>query len=205
MRPDSGAVSSTPHPTHPYKSDLSPQEWRLCSSQLSPLSLSPSDPTEAAAGMSSLQFPGSRAVDRPLASPFWGGGRCFPGRASRGRKVGFASRGGRVCAMSSENPSFRMNLNEYMVTLEKPLGIRFALSSDGKIFVHALKRGVRLLLYSFPKIVTFPCLLPISLCVFPFFLSVGCADCTYFFLLLLFIGNCRCQSGGVAIYIIALL
>lgn len=34
-----------------------------------------------------------------------------------------------------------MNLNEYMVTLEKPLGVRFALSVDGKIFVHALKKG----------------------------------------------------------------
>jgi hypothetical protein len=28
-----------------------------------------------------------------------------------------------------------------MVTLDKPLGIRFALSLDGKIFVHALKKG----------------------------------------------------------------
>lgn len=37
---------------------------------------------------------------------------------------------------------YKMNLNEYMVTLEKPLGIRFALSVDGKIFVHSLKRGV---------------------------------------------------------------
>ncbi|KAM3761449.1 hypothetical protein ACB098_01G269100 [Castanea mollissima] len=34
-----------------------------------------------------------------------------------------------------------MNLNEYMVTLEKPLGIRFALSVHGKVFVHALKKG----------------------------------------------------------------
>jgi hypothetical protein len=48
-----------------------------------------------------------------------------------------------VLAMSGgSSPSFKMNLNEYMVTLEKPLGIRFALSVDGKIFVHALKRGV---------------------------------------------------------------
>lgn len=37
--------------------------------------------------------------------------------------------------------SYKMNLNEYMVTLEKPLGIRFALSVDGKIFVHSLKKG----------------------------------------------------------------
>lgn len=50
----------------------------------------------------------------------------------------------RIFAMSngSPPPSFKMNLNEYMVTLEKPLGIRFALSVHGKVFVHALKKGV---------------------------------------------------------------
>lgn len=42
---------------------------------------------------------------------------------------------------SDSSSSFKMNLNEYMVTLEKPLGIRFALSVDGKIFVHSLKKG----------------------------------------------------------------
>lgn len=42
---------------------------------------------------------------------------------------------------SSGNSVYKMNLNEYMVTLDKPLGIRFALSLDGKIFVHALKKG----------------------------------------------------------------
>ncbi|KAL2532206.1 Phosphoglucan phosphatase LSF1 [Abeliophyllum distichum] len=48
----------------------------------------------------------------------------------------------RVFAMSSSNgTTFKMNLNEYMVTLEKPLGIRFALSVDGKLFVHALQKG----------------------------------------------------------------
>ncbi|KAJ8531074.1 hypothetical protein K7X08_025805 [Anisodus acutangulus] len=50
----------------------------------------------------------------------------------------------RVTAMSSSSSSvspLKMNLNEYMVTLEKPLGIRFALSVDGKIFVHSLKKG----------------------------------------------------------------
>lgn len=50
----------------------------------------------------------------------------------------------RVLAMSSSsgNSTFKMNLNEYMVTLEKPLGIRFAISVDGTIFVHSLKKGV---------------------------------------------------------------
>ncbi|KAL8153883.1 hypothetical protein V2J09_011643 [Rumex salicifolius] len=46
----------------------------------------------------------------------------------------------RVFAMSKSD-SYKTNLNEYMVTLEKPLGIRFALSVDGKIFVHSLRRG----------------------------------------------------------------
>lgn len=50
----------------------------------------------------------------------------------------------RVYAMASNNNNskFKMNLNEYMVTLEKPLGIRFAVSVDGKIIVHAIKKGV---------------------------------------------------------------
>ncbi|GMH25639.1 hypothetical protein Nepgr_027482 [Nepenthes gracilis] len=47
----------------------------------------------------------------------------------------------RFYAMSTTASSYRMNLNEYMVTVEKPLGIRFALSVDGKIFVHALQKG----------------------------------------------------------------
>ncbi|XP_077253658.1 phosphoglucan phosphatase LSF1, chloroplastic isoform X2 [Tasmannia lanceolata] len=49
----------------------------------------------------------------------------------------------RVFAMSGTETGslLKMNLNEYMVTLEKPLGIRFALSVDGKIFVHSLKKG----------------------------------------------------------------
>lgn len=47
-----------------------------------------------------------------------------------------------VFAMASNVPSpSKMNLNEYMVILDKPLGIRFAISVDGKIFVHALKKG----------------------------------------------------------------
>jgi hypothetical protein len=49
----------------------------------------------------------------------------------------------RILAMSTNNNSaFKMNLNEYLVTLEKPLGIRFALTSDGKIIVHSLAKGV---------------------------------------------------------------
>ncbi|KAL2927068.1 Phosphoglucan phosphatase LSF1 chloroplastic [Bienertia sinuspersici] len=48
----------------------------------------------------------------------------------------------RVYAMSNDNPmTYKMNLNEYMVTLKKPLGIRFALSVDGKVFIHSLRKG----------------------------------------------------------------
>ncbi|KAI5430702.1 Phosphoglucan phosphatase lsf1, partial [Lathyrus oleraceus] len=46
----------------------------------------------------------------------------------------------RVFAMSS-NSTFKMNLNEYLVTLDKPLGIRFGLTSNGKIIVHSLAKG----------------------------------------------------------------
>jgi hypothetical protein len=37
-----------------------------------------------------------------------------------------------------------MNLNEYMVAVDRPLGLRFALAVDGRVFVHSLKRGVKL-------------------------------------------------------------
>lgn len=60
-------------------------------------------------------------------------------------KCRFGGRISRVQAMSSSssgNSTFKMNLNEYMVTLEKPLGVRFAVSVDGKVFVHSLKKGV---------------------------------------------------------------
>jgi hypothetical protein len=91
-----------------------------------------------------------------MSSSFWGKDLCSFSSHNRAlrllgaKKARFRSDGGigtvsfKVLAMSggSSPSSFKMNLNEYMVTLEKPLGIRFALSVDGKIFVHALKRGV---------------------------------------------------------------
>ncbi|KAG0456188.1 hypothetical protein HPP92_023976 [Vanilla planifolia] len=42
---------------------------------------------------------------------------------------------------TSDAAAYKMNLNEYMVTLERPLGVRFALSLDGKVFVHSLRKG----------------------------------------------------------------
>ena len=64
------------------------------------------------------------------------------------RRAHYRSRFGRsfsrIYAMSDGNQAaYKMNLNEYMVTLEKPLGIRLALSIDGKVFVHSLRKGVR--------------------------------------------------------------
>ncbi|KAH9604324.1 hypothetical protein KSS87_011724 [Heliosperma pusillum] len=48
----------------------------------------------------------------------------------------------RIYAMSNDGQTtYKMKLNEYMVTLEKPLGIRLALSLHGNVFVHALRKG----------------------------------------------------------------
>lgn len=69
----------------------------------------------------------------------------WPGR---GKQRIFTRR--RVCAVAADQSLYRkMNLNEYMVTLERPLGIRFALSVDGRIFVHSLKKGASPSLFSF--------------------------------------------------------
>ncbi|XP_071738987.1 phosphoglucan phosphatase LSF1, chloroplastic [Rutidosis leptorrhynchoides] len=88
-----------------------------------------------------------RSTHTSMYSYFWGREVCFINGGSvvenlgRTRRV-VSERGIRVLAMSaSTNSRFKMNLNEYMVTLEKPLGIRFALSLDGKILVHSMKKG----------------------------------------------------------------
>ncbi|KAJ8775112.1 hypothetical protein K2173_020116 [Erythroxylum novogranatense] len=77
-----------------------------------------------------------------ISSPFFGRDIC----SLRGESIRASTKAVRfvkVCAMSSSSnhSSLKMNLNEYMVTLQKPLGIRFAISLDGKIFVHSLKKG----------------------------------------------------------------
>ncbi|GFS45108.1 like SEX4 1 [Actinidia rufa] len=81
-----------------------------------------------------------------VSSSFLGRDLCFSNGGSKfgwAAKCRFDRRIFRVLAMASttSGSSFKMNLNEYMVTLEKPLGIRFAISVDGKIFVHALRKG----------------------------------------------------------------
>uniref|UniRef100_A0A1J3ITA6 Phosphoglucan phosphatase LSF1, chloroplastic n=1 Tax=Noccaea caerulescens TaxID=107243 RepID=A0A1J3ITA6_NOCCA len=102
------------------------------------------------------QISGFRALEGSSPSVFIGSGTTSPFRRGNGREfdgrwipyVGSRQKAGisrrrtvvRVNAMSSSS-TLKMNLNEYMVTLEKPLGIRFALSADGKMFVHAIKKG----------------------------------------------------------------
>lgn len=38
-------------------------------------------------------------------------------------------------------PAGAMRLNEYMVAVDRPLGVRFALGVDGRVFVHSLRKG----------------------------------------------------------------
>ncbi|XP_047311683.1 phosphoglucan phosphatase LSF1, chloroplastic [Impatiens glandulifera] len=86
-----------------------------------------------------------RKIVAGLSNIVWGGELCWSMRKSRitsAKKLRLNSTGPRVFAMSASSSStFKMNLNEYMVTLEKPLGIRFALTLDGDIIVHSLKKG----------------------------------------------------------------
>lgn len=101
--------------------------------------------------MLSLQFIVSGALDRPLplllgsnSSSFWAKDWCLLKASSSvaGRKkLRFNGGTVRVLAMSGTSSAFKMNLNEYLVTLEKPLGIRFAVTANGKIIVHSLKKG----------------------------------------------------------------
>ncbi|XP_074585789.1 phosphoglucan phosphatase LSF1, chloroplastic [Curcuma longa] len=83
---------------------------------------------------------GGRRSDR--SSSIRGGGSLvrLPKCSPRARKAIARKNLVRISAMSNETP-YKMNLNEYMVTLERPLGIRFALSTDGRIFVHSLMKG----------------------------------------------------------------
>ncbi|KAI4350692.1 hypothetical protein L6164_005122 [Bauhinia variegata] len=99
--------------------------------------------------MLSLQITGSRAFNRPSSllssnsSSFLARDVCLvkAGSAVTVREK-LRLNGGtvRVFAMSSNSSSLKMNLNEYLVTLEQPFGIRFALLADGKIIVHSLKK-----------------------------------------------------------------
>lgn len=107
--------------------------------------------------MSTLTLPNYRGrafrqspqyIPKKLVNDFliWGGDLCLKNGGSISLGVARKRSHFRVyamCTSSSSSSALNMNLNEYMVTLEKPLGIRFALSVDGYVFVHSLKKGVR--------------------------------------------------------------
>ncbi|KAH6781323.1 hypothetical protein C2S51_006616 [Perilla frutescens var. frutescens] len=124
---------------------------RLDSSGSTPLSLIRNEPVyplllSKCRGFAQSEFAASAAalssVQRSvICSSFWGGGldlRYVEARARRRRRL-LAKRAASTFPVPCSE--MKMNLNEYMVTLEKPLGIRFALSVDGKVFVHALQKG----------------------------------------------------------------
>ncbi|PKA66583.1 Phosphoglucan phosphatase LSF1, chloroplastic [Apostasia shenzhenica] len=85
--------------------------------------------------VSSLCLPWRKGRSARLSSLIWDF-RAWGGGWRLRRKDRLAA----VMAMS-DSPAYKMNLNEYMVTLERPLGIRFALSLEGKVFVHSLRKG----------------------------------------------------------------
>eukprot|EP00262_Sarcandra_glabra_P018183 TRINITY_DN6457_c0_g1_i2.p1 TRINITY_DN6457_c0_g1~~TRINITY_DN6457_c0_g1_i2.p1 ORF type:complete len:510 (+),score=69.08 TRINITY_DN6457_c0_g1_i2:104-1633(+) len=95
-------------------------------------------------GSPSIYTSSDKHAQQAIFPPIWG--RCLG--VSRVTSIRVEERFNRrevirVNAMSGSgnSSSYKLNLNEYLVTLEKPLGIRFALAVDGKIFVHALKKG----------------------------------------------------------------
>ena len=81
------------------------------------------------------------------------GARMTVGARGRGRverKGDGAGRRSLVVRANSSNVAtgvvkknmFKINLDEYMVTLEKPIGIRFAQTLSGKVYVEALAKKV---------------------------------------------------------------
>ncbi|KAI4964363.1 hypothetical protein ZWY2020_005885 [Hordeum vulgare] len=83
----------------------------------------------------------------PPAYRVRGAGASSSRRRSGGRRRGLsvvAATDGGEKEEDEEGPAAaagRMNLNEYMVAVDRPLGLRFALAVDGRVFVHSLKRG----------------------------------------------------------------
>ena len=51
-----------------------------------------------------------------------------------------------------EGNTYKININEYMLTLDKPIGIRFAHTIDGQFYVEALAKKVRRKLKPFQNI-----------------------------------------------------
>ncbi|GFQ08751.1 phosphoglucan phosphatase lsf1 chloroplastic [Phtheirospermum japonicum] len=97
------------------------------------------DQSKLSVGFCSIERKLQKSNNVAFNSSIWGRGLELCGREARESRQRSIGRVSRVFAMSSTE--FKMNLNEYMVTLDRPLGIRFALSLEGKIFVHALQKG----------------------------------------------------------------
>lgn len=65
------------------------------------------------------------------------GGPITPPRRVQGKANALSESGVGTLTLNAN----KISLNEYMITLEKPLGIRFALSINGTLYVHALRKG----------------------------------------------------------------
>ncbi|KAK3121597.1 hypothetical protein QOZ80_8BG0656940 [Eleusine coracana subsp. coracana] len=80
---------------------------------------------------------------RSTASPGLHAASWSPARLRRrpGVAVCAASDGGGDAGHQRSLGDGSMRLNEYMVTVDRPLGVRFALGVDGRVFVHSLRKG----------------------------------------------------------------
>ncbi|GJN03363.1 hypothetical protein PR202_ga20800 [Eleusine coracana subsp. coracana] len=89
--------------------------------------------------------PGTRTGGRArsTASPGLRAASWSPARLRRrpGVAVCAASDGGGDAGHQQSSGDGSMRLNEYMVTVDRPLGVRFALGVDGRVFVHSLRKG----------------------------------------------------------------
>ncbi|CAO2168907.1 unnamed protein product [Urochloa humidicola] len=83
----------------------------------------------------SFESAGPRAPPRARAASF----SCAPGRVQGRLSVAAAAEDG--AEPGAGEPAGAMRLNEYMVSVDRPLGVRFALGVDGRVFVHSLRKG----------------------------------------------------------------
>ena len=75
----------------------------------------------------------------PRARPYSSSVSCRRGRRWRRLSVAAAAEG---ADPGAGGPAGKMRLNEYMVAVDRPLGVRLALGVDGRVFVHSLRKGV---------------------------------------------------------------
>ncbi|RLM61016.1 phosphoglucan phosphatase LSF1, chloroplastic [Panicum miliaceum] len=62
-------------------------------------------------------------------------------RGRRWRRLRVAAAAAEGADPGGGGPAGAMRLNEYMVAVDRPLGVRFALGVDGRVFVHSLRKG----------------------------------------------------------------